>query len=411
MDLNGFVYHKKYKGGKFIRLDFNPREYVREPGQNFLQHLTFRHFLEQNPEKEIFLTLTQTDNFYEVGNKIVINWKNYQEFCKTISQNGKSKTQAYLAKKVTHYSDADKQAVISELTSEEIISNLNPEVREEIIQKLASVRNPQIVDSNKVIIVDDENKKQVFQQILSKYPEEFLELAESSDKDKIDRFSAGHLQAHRKLVIEELKQRLEADNFHETKEDDSWQSWIYKHNWLFGINYQNPIQKQKINITGVMPDYLFPTLDGFVDILEIKLPSAPVIEEDTSRPGSWRWSKESNTAIGQIVNYLDEIDRQRLEIEREIKRVYGRDCSMLKPRAFILIGENKNWISFVKEALRKLNHSLHGIEILTYTDLLNRGNAFLSTHGDVERVLARTKDIPLVPIVETIEINDEDIPF
>ena len=39
-----------------------------------------------------------------------------------------------------------------------------------------------------------------------------------------------------------------------------------------------------------MPDYLFPTLDGFVDILEIKLPSFEVIEEDVGHIGSWVWS-------------------------------------------------------------------------------------------------------------------------
>jgi len=36
-----------------------------------------------------------------------------------------------------------------------------------------------------------------------------------------------------------------------------------------------------------MPDFIFPTLDGFVDILEIKLPSKEVIVEDASHAGSW----------------------------------------------------------------------------------------------------------------------------
>ena len=66
------------------------------------------------------------------------------------------------------------------------------------------------------------------------------------------------------------------------------------------MNYKKPIEKTKINITGIMPDYLFPTLDGFVDVLEIKLPDNEVINKDTSHPGSWKWTAETNIAIGRL---------------------------------------------------------------------------------------------------------------
>ena len=46
---------------------------------------------------------------------------------------------------------------------------------------------------------------------------------------------------------------------------------------------------------------------------------------------------------------------------------------MLKPRAFILIGKNDGWDISKKEGLRKLNHVLHGVEVLTYSDLVKRG--------------------------------------
>jgi hypothetical protein len=36
-----------------------------------------------------------------------------------------------------------------------------------------------------------------------------------------------------------------------------------------------------------------------------------------------------------------------------------------------------HWHDLKKEGLRKLNHSLHGIEILTYYDLLERGKSFI----------------------------------
>lgn len=235
-----------------------------------------------------------------------------------------------------------------------------------------------VADKNSVLLVDNKNIRAVLEQILSKgYSDEFWNLVRESNPDLADKLSAGYLHYKRKAVVDELRNRLKQNQtFHETKGIDSWQEWIFKNNWLFGPNYQPPIEKQKISLGGSTPDYLFPTLDGFVDILEIKLPSFEVIEEDKSHLGSWIWSKESNRALGQVVNYLDAIDSQRLHIEKIIKEKYGQEVSLLKPRAFILIGESSSWSQPKKEALRKLNHSLHGIEVITYSDLVKRGEAF-----------------------------------
>lgn len=231
-----------------------------------------------------------------------------------------------------------------------------------------------VADKNTAIFVNDANKKNILQQVLDNgYSDEFWQLVSSSHPNLADKLSSGHLQFQRKKVIDELKNRLQS-TYPETSGEESWQKWIYRHNWLFGANYRKPIEKQKINLLGIMPDYLFPTADGFVDILEIKLPSFEVIEEDKNHKGSWIWSKESNLAIGQVVNYLAEIERLRLEIERLI----GKEFSILKPRAYILIGRKNNWSDDKKEGLRKLNYSLHGIEILTYSDLIKRGDTFIA---------------------------------
>ena len=125
---------------------------------------------------------------------------------------------------------------------------------------------------------------------------------------------------------------------------------------------------------------LVPTVDGFLDILEIKLPSNDVIIEDTSHPGSYRWCGETNKAIGQVVNYLSDIERLQLELSRAIKNKYGWDIFVIKPRAFIVIGTKDNWDEMKKEALRKLNYSLHGIEVLTYTDLIQRGEEIIQRY-------------------------------
>jgi hypothetical protein len=156
-------------------------------------------------------------------------------------------------------------------------------------------------EKENILEIDDDNVKKILNQLLQKgYSEDFWNLLNSANPCLADKLSAGHLQLQRKEVVDNLRARL-TGKYYETKGEDSWQRWIYEHSWLFGANYQKPLEKQKINLTGIMPDYLFPTVDGFIDILEIKLPTFEVIEEDRSHPGSWVWSNSSNYAIGQIV--------------------------------------------------------------------------------------------------------------
>lgn len=234
-----------------------------------------------------------------------------------------------------------------------------------------------VVDPDTVIITDENKIAYIKKLVEAGYDEDvWISLAESNPT-LVTKLSYARIQNEKQDVVNELISRLQTGGYAETAGTDSWQNWIYKHNWLFGVNYQKPIEKTKINLAGIMPDYLFPTLDGFVDILEIKLPDDEVVIQNTSHVGAWKWTAETNSAIGQVINYLGEIDRLRLEIERNVLAVYKYELCLLKPRAYILIGNSSNWDSLKKEALRKMNHALHGIEIITYKDLLDRGAQFV----------------------------------
>lgn len=128
--------------------------------------------------------------------------------------------------------------------------------------------------------------------------EEFINafVSQTKDlKDKIEELNAllekSKLTAYRQK-IDEFRQRLKKD-YPESKGEDSWQEWIYKNNWLFGIHYGNSIGHPQVGFRSIL-DYLFPTPDGFIDILEIKRPSHEVIKEDNSHPGAYKWSSEVN---------------------------------------------------------------------------------------------------------------------
>jgi len=239
-----------------------------------------------------------------------------------------------------------------------------------------------VVDPNSVIVTEA-NKVQYIKKILEAgYEEETWENIIQLNPDLATKLSYARIQIERKKILDELQERLKGD-FSETKNSDSWQSWISKNNWLFGVNYKHPIEKAKVNLSGIMPDFLYPTIDGFVDVLEIKLPKDDVLVEDPSHPGAWKWSSITNSAIGQVVNYLTEIDRLRFENENEIQNETGNEVMFLKPRAFILIGNSVDWEKRKKEALRKLNYYLHNIEVITYKDLLDRGNQFIENNKKI----------------------------
>ena len=174
-----------------------------------------------------------------------------------------------------------------------------------------------VVDPDSVIITDENKVAYIKKIIEAGYDEEVWMNLVESNPSLVTKLSYARIQSAKQRIVEELNSRLRDGKFLETIGDNPWQTWIYKNNWLFGINYKKPIEKTKINIMGIMPDYLFPTLDGFVDILEIKLPDDEVMVTNTSHPGSWKWTPQTNSAIGQVVNYLGEIDRLRLEIENK----------------------------------------------------------------------------------------------
>lgn len=180
--------------------------------------------------------------------------------------------------------------------------------------------------------------------------------------------------------IEDFIKRLEEDHY-ETKGDKSWQSWIYNNRWLFGTQYGQIIQKEKVGFDNI-PDFLLLTADGFLDVLEIKKPSSPVLVKDSSHKGNYKWSSEVTEAIAQADNYLNHTNSNHLAISQRIREKYNLEINAIKPRAIILIGKSDKWDNKKRECFRSLNQLLHGVEVVTYTDLLRRGQNLIKLYTE-----------------------------
>ena len=185
--------------------------------------------------------------------------------------------------------------------------------------------------------------------------------------------NAASSQAFHRQKINEFKKRLKK-NYPETKGKDSWQNWIYNNAWILGGRYLKPITKKRVGLDAV-PDYLFPTTDNFLDILEIKLPKEKVILKDKKHPDSFYWAEKVSKAIGQIINYLHQLELHQLEIAKKLK------VKTIKPRAILVIGASDEWNDDMWEAFRRLNYSLHEIEVITYSQVLQYGNRLLEIYS------------------------------
>ena len=145
--------------------------------------------------------------------------------------------------------------------------------------------------------------------------------------------------------------------------------------------YLKPLGRKRVGLSSV-PDFLFPTTEGFLDVLEIKLPTKPAIVPDSRR---YAWSRDTNLAIA-VSHSIQEMESNQANLERTINRIYGEHLdhrvTILRPRAFILIGTEERWNDQAWETHRHLNSSLQRIEVLTYDELLRRGRKTIDLYTE-----------------------------
>src|SRR3989344_2150396 len=142
-----------------LRFDFDLKGFTGHNRKTFDDCQSLLYFLQNNPGKSIFITTTQHEDFYVDGDKLVINLKSYQEFCKIIGQNGKNRTQAFLAQKIKHYSENEKREIIASSTGEEIIErtrDFTDDQKTKLIK--TNVTEVNVLETIKTLSVESQNK-------------------------------------------------------------------------------------------------------------------------------------------------------------------------------------------------------------------------------------------------------------
>lgn len=132
--------------------------------------------------------------------------------------------------------------------------------------------------------------------------------------------------------------------------------------WMFGSEYSELLARRTWTRDDRLDFMLRRTVDGYLEIVEIKTPIAqPLFRYDQSHD-SYAPSAPLATVVGQVIRYIEEVERAR-------DTILAKDgLDTLKARARIIIGRDGD--AEQQRALRNFNGHLHRIEVITFDQLL-----------------------------------------
>ena len=187
------------------------------------------------------------------------------------------------------------------------------------------------------------------------------------------------IQNLEKLIVLEMEGHITSEiNNHEElikykagQPEKIFQNWIESNLWVFGIEYIKKHDLRKIALYSE-GDLLMESVDGYLDLIELKRPNHVLFKFDDSHKCFFPHSSLSQV-IGQSLFYLQKLQDYKLIIEKDY------ELKVIMPRVKIIIGRNSNFKDEEKDSLRMLNSNLHSIQIITYDDLVQFGKLILSS--------------------------------
>lgn len=180
--------------------------------------------------------------------------------------------------------------------------------------------------------------------------------------------------AERNNAIIEFEESIDTETL-----ESFWQNWFSVNKWVLGSEYLNILPERDID-THDIADYLMRSIDGYLDIVEIKRPTLSFWSGPDTH-GNYYPSSQLTAAISQCLNYLHRIELQSNSVEF-LERVEG--TKTVKPMCMLVYGRSANWNEAMKKSLRILNAAFHNLHIMTYDQLLQRAKQLIGVGNDDE---------------------------
>lgn len=197
------------------------------------------------------------------------------------------------------------------------------------------------------------------------------ELLIEANKEDVDNLYAAIKHAKNKKALNEIDNLVISPSTEKILEN-----WIKQNDWVFGIEYVRRLNATRIGLHSDT-DLLVESLDGFVDLIELKKASvSPLFIYDSSHQCYYP-SAPLSQVVGQTIHYLRVMEDQRLILKSE------DGVNVLKPRAKVVIGQSSKMNDKEKRALRTLNDTLHNIEIMTYDEIKHRARRIVDHYSKI----------------------------
>ena len=219
-----------------------------------------------------------------------------------------------------------------------------------------------------------------------------------SDEDMVNRlYESGVLTDNLSVAITASERKLAMQDFEmnilSNKPESFWQNWFGKQKWILGSDYIKILTDRTIDEHHIA-DYIMQSVDGFLDLVEIKKPTLRFWTEPDSH-GNYKPSSDLVAAITQCLNYIYRVER-KADSDDFRERVNG--VRTVKPKCLLVFGRSNSWNDKQYEAFRILNAAYNQINIITYDQLLERAKGLLGMGTTQTHTLQSFDD-------------DDDIPF
>lgn len=173
------------------------------------------------------------------------------------------------------------------------------------------------------------------------------------------------------VVLEHHRREKEIQNLRLLVESNSvesdFQKWFEANPWVFQADAVTCLDDRRIDVEHIA-DFLFRSVDGCVDLVELKRPHAKTWS-GTQDHGNWVPHSELTAALTQVWNYQKELEKEMDSI-RTRERL--QNAVILRPHATLIHGRSSGWEPEHFEAQRLLNSSLHGVTFITFDQALQR---------------------------------------
>ncbi|MFE0249864.1 Shedu anti-phage system protein SduA domain-containing protein [Streptomyces sp. NPDC059010] len=185
--------------------------------------------------------------------------------------------------------------------------------------------------------------------------------------------------ARRRGVLADLK-RMAVDP--STTETDM-QSALEGHTWIFGGQYIGIAHRRNLTM---LDEYDIPLVEasGALHIVELK---GPKIKDLIKKHRNHQIvGGEVHQAVGQLMNYLKQLDQQGAAMEQAFRNEHGVEYDMSRLCGTVVIGHSRHVPDYTKkqvdQTLRTFNSHLTRVQVLTYEDLLDRAEMSLRFEED-----------------------------